>query len=147
MQIVGFNLFYSGYNVSSIEVIIAMIITIFITLFLLPIINLKASNILKTIILILMFFLINVNCNKYFVKKFGIFKLTIYYINKNNENIEINKNQIINDIINDKIENNDENLQVYKQAFQISYDEYKLLKPHEVEYENQSEYGNVEIIE
>ena len=67
--------------------------------------------------------------------------------NKNNENIKVSKDQIINDIVNDKIENNNENLQVYKQAFQITYDEYNLLKPHEVEYKNQSEYGNVKIIE
>lgn len=66
---------------------------------------------------------------------------------KTMKKIEVTKDQIINDIVNDKIENNNENLQVYKQAFQISYDEYKLLKPHEVEYKNLSEYGNVKIIE
>ena len=66
---------------------------------------------------------------------------------KTMKEIEVTKDQIINDIVNDKIENNNENLQVYKQAFQISYDEYKLLKPHEVEYKNLSEYGNVKIIE
>jgi hypothetical protein len=49
--------------------------------------------------------------------------------------------------VNNKIENNNSNLQVYKQAFKINYDEYNLLKPHEVEYKNQSEYENVEIIE
>lgn len=73
--------------------------------------------------------------------------MTVYYTNKNNENIEINKTKIINNIINNKIKNNNENLQVYKQTFQISYDEYNLLKPYEQEYKNQSENGNVEIIE
>lgn len=110
-------------------------------------INQEASNILMTIIFCLVILFIDTNYNKYFVKDFGLFTTTIYYTNKNNENIKINKNQIINDIINNKIENNNENLQVYKQAFQITYDEYNLLKPHEVEYENSSEYGNVEIIE
>lgn len=81
------------------------------------------------------------------LKKLGIFSVNVYYTNKNNEKIEVTKDKIINDILNNKIENNNENLQVYKQAFQISYDEYNLLKPHEVEYKNQSEYGNVKIIE
>ena len=81
------------------------------------------------------------------LKKLGIFSVNVYYTNKNNEKIEVTKDKIINDILNNKIENNNENLQVYKQAFQISYDEYNLLKPHEVEYKNQSEYGNVQIIE
>lgn len=81
------------------------------------------------------------------LKKLGIFSVNVYYTNKNNEKIEVTKDKIINDILNNKIENNNENLQVYKQAFQITYDEYNLLKPHEVEYKNQSEYGNVKIIE
>lgn len=80
-------------------------------------------------------------------KNLDTFEITVYYTNKNNENIKASKDQIINDIVNDKIENNNENLQVYKQAFRITYDEYNLLKPHEVEYKNLSEYGNVEIIE
>lgn len=81
------------------------------------------------------------------LKKLGIFSVNVYYTNKNNEKIEVTKDKIINDIINNKIENNNKNLQVYKQTFQISYDEYNLLKPYEVKYKNSSEYGNVKIIE
>lgn len=147
MQIFDFNLFYSGFNILLIETGIALIITIFISLLFIMKINQEASNILMTILFVLIIFFIDVNCNKYFAKNFGVFKLTVYYTNKNNEKIEVTKDKIINDIVNNKIENNNENLQVYKQVFQISYDEYKLLKPHEIEYENQSEYGNVEIIE
>lgn len=44
------------------------------------------------------------------LKKLGIFSVNVYYTNKNNEKIEITKDQIINDIVNDKIENNNENL-------------------------------------
>lgn len=109
-------------------------------------INQEASNILMTITFVLVIFFIDVNFNKYFTKDFGVFKLAVYYTNKNNENIQINKSQIINDIINNKIENNNENLQVYKQTLQISYNEYNLLKPYEVKYKNPSEYGNVKII-
>lgn len=146
MQIVGFNVVCSNSNILLIEAGISIIITIIISLLFIMKINQAASNILMTIIFCLVILFIDTNYNKYFVKDFGLFTTTIYYTNKNNENIKINKNQIINDIVNDKIENNNENLQVYKQAFQITYDEYNLLKPHEVEYKNQSEYGNVNII-
>lgn len=146
MQIVGFNVVCSNSNILLIEAGISMIITIIISLLFIMKINQEASNILMTIIFCLVILFIDTNYNKYFVKDFGLFTTTIYYTNKNNENIKINKNQIINDILNNKIENNNENLQVYKQAFQITYDEYNLLKPHEVEYKNQSEYGNVKII-
>lgn len=81
------------------------------------------------------------------LKNLGIFSVNVYYTNKNNEKIEVTKDKIINDIVNNKIEKNNENLQVYKQAFQISYDEYNLLKLHEVKYKNQSEFGNIKIIE
>ena len=91
-----------------------MIITIIISLLFIMKINQEASNILMTIIFCLVILFIDTNYNKYFVKDFGLFTTTIYYTNKNNENIKINKNQIINDIVNDKIENNNENLQVYK---------------------------------
>ena len=147
MQIVGFNVVCSNSNILLIEAGISMIITIIISLLFIMKINQEVSNILMTIIFCLVILFIDTNYNKYFVKDFGLFTTTIYYTNKNNENIKINKNQIINDILNNKIENNNENLQVYKQAFQITYDEYNLLKPHEVEYKNQSEYGNVKIIE
>ena len=147
MQIVGFNVVYSNSNILLIEAGISIIITIIISLLFIMKINQAASNILMTIIFCLVILFIDTNYNKYFVKDFGLFTTTIYYTNKNNENIKINKNQIINDIVNDKIENNNENLQVYKQIFQTTYDEYNLLKPHEVEYKNQSEYGNVQIIE
>ena len=92
-------------------------------------------------------FLVHQYTGNIMLKNLGIFSADVYYTNKNNEKIEITKDKIINDIVNNKIENNNENLQVYKQAFQITYDEYNLLKQHEVEYKKSSEYGNVQIIE
>lgn len=47
-------------------------------------------------------------------KSLDTFEITVYYTNKNNENIKVSKDKIINDIIDNKIENNNENLQVYK---------------------------------
>lgn len=89
------------------------------------------------------------------ISKFKIFEymdknltehyLKIYYTNENSDNITINKDQIINDIVNGKIENNNKNLQVYKQTFQITYDEYNLLKPYEIQYDTLKN-GNVKII-
>ena len=58
----------------------------------------------------------------------------------------MNKDQIINDIINGKITNNEKNLEVYSQMIQISYDEYNSLKPYEIQYNNTYKNGNVKIV-
>ena len=85
------------------------------------------------------------NVYKYADKMFSVHAVKIYYTNENLETLEINKNQIINDIVNGKIENNNKNLQVYKQTFQITYDEYNLLKPYEIQYDTLKN-GNVKIV-
>lgn len=56
MQIVGFDLFYSGFNITLIETGIALIITIFISLLFIMKINQEASNILMTILFVLIIF-------------------------------------------------------------------------------------------
>ena len=86
------------------------------------------------------------NVYKHVDKMLSVHFVQIYYTNENLETLEINKDQIINDIVNGKIANDKNNLQVYKQAFQINYDEYNLLKPYEHEYENSSKFGNVKIV-
>ena len=85
------------------------------------------------------------NVYKYADKMLSVHAVEIYYTNENLETLEINKNQIINDIVNGKIENNNKNLQVYKQTFQITYDEYNLLKPYEIQYDTLKN-GNVKIV-
>lgn len=136
MQIIDFRLNSVPTNIAclSIIAIVALLSVIFVYR--------KGFNYLPllTFFVIILFFLV---CKLSEIKTPNT--LVVKYINENE--INISKEQIINDILNNKIENNNENLQVYKQAFQISYDEYNLLKPHEVEYKNQSEYGNVKIIE
>ena len=73
--------------------------------------------------------------------------LKIYYTNENLDNITINKDQIINDIINGKISKNENNSSVYTQLIQINYDEYQQLK----QYKNTDNIkslknGNVKIV-
>lgn len=84
------------------------------------------------------------NVYKHVDKMLSVHYLKIYYTNENLENLEINKDQIMNDIINRKIVNNKNNLDVYSQVIQISYDEYNSLKPYEIDY-NSSKNGNVKI--
>ena len=104
---------------------------------------LTSSIVLITYLSLTFFF----NAYKYIDKNLSVHYMKIYYTNESLENLEMNKDQIINDIINGKITNNEKNLEVYSQMIQISYDEYNSLKPYESEYKNQSEYGNVKIIE
>ena len=79
------------------------------------------------------------------------FSLTIYYTNENNQLIQDNEQQtvqhLINNIINDKIPNNRKNLQVYKQTFGISFNEYNLLKEYEDKYNFWSEFKKIEFFE
>ena len=149
MQIVGFNLESSLFTIFLADLMLSFIFALIISMIICNKFQFDWEYVLVTTIIILVplyFFFTNYTA-KIMTKNLGVFGLTIYYTNKNNEKIEITKDQIINDIVNDKIKNNNENLQVYKQAFQITYDEYNLLKQHEVEYKKSSEYGNVQIIE
>ena len=103
---------------------------------------------MMTFFIVLMIYLLLTkffNVYKYADKMFSVHAVEIYYTNENLETLEINKDQIINDIVNGKIENNNKNLQVYKQTFQITYDEYNLLKPYEIQYDTLKN-GNVKII-
>lgn len=74
--------------------------------------------------------------------------LMIEYINNNinvNE-INISKEQIINDILNGKITQNKNNLTVYSQNILITEEEYKKLKEYKKEYDKRIENRNVNII-
>lgn len=74
--------------------------------------------------------------------------LMIEYINNNINGNEINisKEQIINDILNGKIIQNQDNLKVYSQQIQITEEEYKKLSKYKEEYDKRIENGNVNII-
>ena len=74
--------------------------------------------------------------------------LMIKYINNNiNENeINISKEQIINDILNGKMTQNKNNMKVYSQEIPITEEEYKKLNKYKEEYDKKIENGNVNII-
>lgn len=101
------------------------------------------SSIFLIIYLSLTFFF---NVYKHVDKNLSIHYMKIYYTNESLENLEMNKDQIINDIINGKITNNENNLEVYSQMIQISYDEYNSLKSYEIQYNNTYKNGNVKIV-
>lgn len=103
---------------------------------------LTSSIVLITYLSLTFFF----NAYKYIDKNLSVHYMKIYYTNESLENLEMNKDQIINDIINDKITNNEKNLEVYSQMIQISYDEYNSLKPYEIQYNNTYKNGNVKIV-
>lgn len=102
---------------------------------------LTSSIVLITYLSLTFFF----NAYKYIDKNLSVHYMKIYYTNESLENLEMNKDQIINDIINGKITNNEKNLEVYSQMIQISYDEYNSLKPYEIQYDTLKN-GNVKII-
>ena len=103
---------------------------------------LTSSIVLITYLSLTFFF----NVYKHVDKNLSVHYMKIYYVNESLENLEINKDQIINDIINGKITNNEKNLEVYSQMIQISYDEYNSLKPYEIQYNNTYKKGNVKIV-
>ena len=74
--------------------------------------------------------------------------LMIKYINNNINGNEINisKEQIINDILNGKITENKNNLPVYSQEIPIIEEEYEKLNKYKEEYDKRIENGNVNII-
>lgn len=102
---------------------------------------LTSSIVLITYLSLTFFF----NVYKHIDKNLSVYYMKIYYTNESLENLEMNKDQIINDIINGKITNNEKNLEVYSQMIQISYDEYNSLKPYEIQYNNTYKNGNVKI--
>ena len=75
--------------------------------------------------------------------------LTLEYINENVDGNEINisKEQIINDILNGKIIKNKSNFPVYSQEIPITEEEYKKLNKYKEEYDKKIENGNVNILE
>ena len=101
------------------------------------------SSIFLIIYLSLTFFF---NVYKHVDKNLSVHYMKIYYTNESLKNLEMNKDQIINDIINGKITNNENNLEVYSQMIQISYDEYNSLKSYEIQYNNTYKNGNVKIV-
>lgn len=74
--------------------------------------------------------------------------LMIKYINENINGNEVNisKEQIINDILNGKIIQNENNLTVYSQNVKITKEEYEKLSKYEEERDKKIENGNVNII-
>ena len=74
--------------------------------------------------------------------------LMIKYINNNINGNEINisKEQIINNILSRKITQNKNNLPVYSQEIPITEEEYKNLSKYKEEYDKKIENGNVNII-
>lgn len=152
MEIIGFELF-SEFNSFYPKVILVCII-LFILITSISI-KFNFSEISYwTTILIALIIILSVSIYHTYnrtIQNQNYFSLTIYYTNKNNQVIEDNKKQIvkniIDNIINDKIPNNRKNLQIYKQTFAISYEEYDLLKKYEDRYNFGSEFKKIEIFE
>ena len=74
--------------------------------------------------------------------------LVIEYVNDNvnGNQINISKEQIINDILNGKMIQNKNNMKVYSQEIPITEEEYKKLNKYKEEYDKRIENGNVNII-
>lgn len=74
--------------------------------------------------------------------------LIVKYINKNVDENEINisKEQIINDILSGKITQNKNNLKIYTQSIPITKEEYKKLSKYKEEYDKKINNGNINII-
>lgn len=74
--------------------------------------------------------------------------LMIKYINNNINGNEINisKEQIINDILNEKMTQNKNNMKVYSQSIKLTKEEYEKLLKYKEEYNQKIENGNVNII-
>lgn len=152
MEIIGFELF-SEFNSFYPKVILVCII-LFILITSVTIKFNFSENSYWTTILIALIIILSVSMYHTYnrtIQNPNYFSLTIYYTNENNQVIEDNKKQIvkniIDNIINDKIPNNRKNLQVYKQTFGISFNEYNLLKEYEDKYNFWSEFKKIEIFE
>ena len=152
MEIIGFELF-SEFNLFYPKLILVCII-LFILITSISIKFNFSENAYLVTILITLIIILSVSMYHTYnrtIKNPNYFSLTIYYTNENNQIIKDNEKQIvkniIDNIINDKIPNNRKNLQVYKQTFGISFNEYNLLKEYEDKYNFWSEFKNIEIFE
>lgn len=152
MEIIGFELF-SEFNLFYPKVILVCIILFILITSIAIKFNFSENSYFATILIALIIILSVSMYHTYnrTIQNPNYFSLTIYYTNENNQTIEDNEKQIvkniIDNIINDKIPNNRKNLQVYKQTFGISFNEYNLLKEYEDKYNFWSEFKNVEIFE
>jgi hypothetical protein len=152
MEIIGFELFSEFNSFYPKLILVCIILFILITS-----ISIKfnfSENAYLVTILITLIIILSVSMYHTYnrtIKNPNYFSLTIYYTNENNQIIKDNEKQIvkniINNIINDKIPNNRKNLQVYKQTFGISFNEYNLLKEYEDKYNFWSEFKKIEIFE
>lgn len=102
------------------------------------------SKYLKFLVSIVIF-LSSIYFINYIIKQPKI--LTVKYINKNVDKNEINisKEQIINNILSGKITQNKNNLPVYSQEIPITEEEYKNLSKYKEEYDKKIENENVNI--
>jgi len=152
MEIIGFELF-SEFNSFYPKVILVCIISFILITSIAIKFNFSEISYWTTILIALIIILSVSIYHTYnrTIQNQNYFSLTIYYTNKNNQVIEDNEKQIvkniIDNIINDKIPNNRKNLQVYKQTFGISFNEYNLLKEYEDKYNFWSEFKKIEIFE
>ena len=152
MEIIGFELF-SEFNLFYPKVILAFIVSFILITSIAIKFNFSEISYLTTILIALIIILSVSMYHTYnrTIQNQNYFSLTIYYTNENNQIIKDNEKQIvkniIDNIINDKIPNNRKNLQVYKQTFGISFNEYNLLKEYEDKYNFWSEFKKIEIFE
>lgn len=130
MQIVSFDFIYS----SPILVIFVSIIDMIAFIFLICEFIQNGNNLLLFLFLAMFFFLLIAT---YSSLKNPQNKLVIKYINEDISGNEINisKEQIINDILSGKITQNKNNLQVYSQEIPITEEEYKKLNKYKEQYE------------
>lgn len=141
MQIVSFDFIYS----SPILVIFVSIIVMIAFIFLICEFIQNGNNLLLFLFLAMFFFLLIAT---YSSIKNPQNKLIINYINEDTNNeINISKEQIINNILSGKITQNKNNLPVYSQEIPITEEEYKKLNKYKEEYDKKIENGNVNIIE
>ena len=140
MQIVSFDFIYS----SPILVIFVSIIVMIAFIFLICEFIQNGNNLLLFLFLAMFFFLLIAT---YSSIKNPKNKLIINYINEDTNNeINISKEQIINNILSGKITQNKNNLPVYSQEIPITEEEYKKLNKYKEEYDKKIENGNVNII-
>lgn len=140
MQIVSFDFIYS----SPILVIFVSIIVMIAFIFLICEFIQNGNNLLLFLFLAMFFFLLIAT---YSSIKNPQNKLIINYINEDTNNeINISKEQIINNILSGKITQNKNNLPVYSQEIPITEEEYKKLNKYKEEYDKKIENGNVNII-
>ena len=140
MKIVSFDFIYC----SPILVIFVSIIVMIAFIFLICEFIQNGNNLLLFLFLTMFFFLLIAT---YSSLKNPQNKLVIEYINENTNNeINISKEQIINDILSGKITQNKNNLPVYSQEIPITEEEYKNLSKYKEEYDKKIENGNVNII-